>query len=131
MLLKHWEMLIGRWYGPLSFRLFIRPAVAAILAIRAGLADARAGRPPYGWTIVTHARRRWDLIQDGWRDIAKLFFAALMIDILYQIIVFHWLHPAQSVLVAATLALPAYFFLRGPANRIARLAFKYRRRAEP
>jgi hypothetical protein len=45
-LLHHREMLIGRWYGPLSFQLLVQPCVAAILSIRAGLADAQAGWPP-------------------------------------------------------------------------------------
>jgi hypothetical protein len=41
-----WEMLIGRTDGPLTIRLIFQPAVAAILAIRAGLKDARDGRTP-------------------------------------------------------------------------------------
>jgi hypothetical protein len=40
-----WEMHVGRAYGPLSFRFIIQPTVAAVIAIRAGLEDARAGRP--------------------------------------------------------------------------------------
>jgi hypothetical protein len=40
-----WEMHVGRAYGPLSFRFITQPVVAAALAIRAGLQDARAGAP--------------------------------------------------------------------------------------
>jgi hypothetical protein len=49
----HLDMLIGRVDGPLAFRIMVQPAVAALLAIRAGLRDARAGRPAYGWTVAT------------------------------------------------------------------------------
>jgi hypothetical protein len=44
-----WDMLIGREHGPLAFRLVLQPKVAALLAIRAGVRDAKAGRPPHGW----------------------------------------------------------------------------------
>jgi hypothetical protein len=42
-----WEMLIGRADGPFTLRLILQPAVAAIFAMRAGLRDAREGRPPF------------------------------------------------------------------------------------
>jgi hypothetical protein len=36
----------------MSFRLIIQPAVAAFLAIRAGWADAREGRPIFFWALA-------------------------------------------------------------------------------
>jgi hypothetical protein len=48
LLTRVWEMLIGREHGPLAFRIIIQPMVAAFLAIRTGLRDARAGRPRTG-----------------------------------------------------------------------------------
>ena len=48
-------MLIGRTDGPLTLRLIFQPTVAAILAIRAGLKDAREGRTPYLWSMFTNA----------------------------------------------------------------------------
>jgi len=42
---RFWENLAGRLSGPMNFRLVIQPTVAGILAIRAGLKDARGGRP--------------------------------------------------------------------------------------
>ena len=128
-LLHHWEMLIGRWYGPLSFRLLVQPTVAAILGIRAGLADARAGRAAYGWSVLTHSGNRLRLIRDGWKDVAKLFLVALVLDVVYQIIVLERLYPGHTILIAATLALPSYFIVRGPTNRIARSVLKRRRSA--
>ena len=47
------DQLAARVTGPMKFRLVMQPAMAAFFAIRAGLADARAGRPPYFWTIVS------------------------------------------------------------------------------
>jgi len=60
---RAWDELIGRLSGPLSFRFVIQPAVAVALAIRAGLRDARAGRPPFLWTAITDARERRGMLR--------------------------------------------------------------------
>ena len=41
------ENLVGRWGGPMSFRFLVRPAVAILFTIRAGLKDAREHEPPF------------------------------------------------------------------------------------
>ncbi|MBR0717663.1 hypothetical protein [Bradyrhizobium liaoningense] len=119
---REWGMLIGREHGPLAFRIVIQPIVAACLAIRSGVKDSRAGRPAYGWTVVTTTDpvHRRELIRKGWRDVGRLFAAAVVIDLVYEIIVFRWIYPGQVLIVAATLALPTYFLIRGLANRLAR-----------
>ena len=117
----HLDMLIGRVDGPLGFRIMVQPAVAAFLAIRAGLRDARADRPAYGWTVTTDPVQRRDLIREGWKDVWKLFTAAVIIDLIYEVIELRWIYPGQALIVAAVLALPSYFVIRGLANRVARL----------
>jgi hypothetical protein len=120
MLTRDWEMLLGRAHGPLDFRMIFQPTMAALLAIRAGLQDARAGRPPYGWTVLTQSGRRMELVRGDWKDVGRLFVAAVVIDIIYELMVFRWVYPGQPFIVAATLAVPPYLLIRGPANRIAR-----------
>src|SRR5215471_18413601 len=112
-----WDMLIGREYGPLAFRIIIQPTVAALVAIRAGLRDAREGRSAYGWTVTTDPVHRSELLWQGWKDVGRLFAAAVIIDLVYEVIVFRWIYPGQALIVAATLALPPYFLIRGLANR--------------
>lgn len=119
--LEHdWALLVGREHGPLAFRMVLQPLVAAVLAVRAGLRDADAGRPAFGWTFVTDPAQRRSLAREGWGDVGRLFCVAVVIDVIYQIIVFHWIYPIQSLVVAAILAIPSYFLVRGLANRIAR-----------
>jgi hypothetical protein len=122
LLMREWDMLIGREHGPLAFRIVIQPIVAAFLAIRSGVRDARAGRPAYGWTVVTttDSVHRRELIRKGWTDVGRLFVAAVIIDLIYEIVVFRWIYPGQALIIAATLALPTYFLLRGLTNRLAR-----------
>ena len=37
LLARVWENLIGRLHGPLTFRLFLQPLTAAVIATRAGI----------------------------------------------------------------------------------------------
>jgi hypothetical protein len=120
LMTRIWEMLIGREHGPLAFRLVILPTVAALLAIRAGLRDARAGRPAFGGAFFTHSRHRLERLRAGWNDLARLFAAAVIIDLIYEIYVFRWIYPGQALIVAAIVAFPSYMLVRGLANRIAR-----------
>ena len=78
------EDVIGRVTGPMSFRLVLQPAIATFLAIKAGLQDAREGRAAYFWALVHDAAHRRQLLQDGWKSIAKVFVIALVLDSVYQ-----------------------------------------------
>jgi hypothetical protein len=114
------EMLIGRAHGPFAFRLILQPLAAILIACRAGLRDARAGRPAYGWAIFSHPDDRWALLREGWQELARVFVVAVAVDLVYEVIVFHSIHPGQSLIVAALLALAPYPLIRGLVNRIVR-----------
>jgi hypothetical protein len=118
MITRGWQELIGRDAGPLHLRLVIQPVMAGIFAIRSGLKDARERRPVFFWTVVLDPAQRSDLLRQGWKDVGKLFIAAIILDVIYQIIVFHWLYPVQSLIVAMTLAIVPYPVVRGLTNRI-------------
>ena len=113
-----WENLGGRVGGPLTFRLILQPLVASILAIRAGIKDARDGRPAYFWAILTDAANRSDLLRDGWKSVAKVFTLAAIIDVVYQLIVFKWVYPLEVLILAFLLACLPYLAIRGPVNRL-------------
>jgi hypothetical protein len=119
MLARVWENLGGRIGGPLSFRLLLQPTIAVFLAVKAGLADAQAGKPPYLWTIATNPDDRRDLLRHGWKSVAKVFAMAVVIDVVYQLIVARWVYPLESLIVAFILACVPYLLVRGPVNRIA------------
>ncbi len=65
-------------------------AVAAIFAIRAGWRDAREGRPPYLWSVFTHAATRHDLLRQGWADVGKVFIVAVVLDLTYELFAYRW-----------------------------------------
>jgi hypothetical protein len=117
---QHWDMLISRPYGPLAARLIIQPLVAAIFGVRAGLVDARARRSPYGWLVITGEDHRRALLRGGWLDIRRVFFAAFLVDVIYELIELHWIYPGQAIIVAAAVALPSYALVRSWTNRLTR-----------
>ncbi len=120
LLTRIFENLIGRVSGPMKFRLILQPLMATIFAIRSGLKDAKGGRPAYFWALFTDSAHRQDLLRDGWKSVGRVFILAIIIDVVYQFIVFRWVYPVEALLVAAILAFIPYLLIRGPANRIAR-----------
>ena len=113
--------LTGRVGGPMSFASSCKPAMAAFFACRAGLTDARTGRPPYFWAMLKNPAHRRDLLREGWKDVAKVFAIAVVLDAVYQLIQLRWIYPLQALIVAFTLAFLPYLVLRGPVARLARL----------
>jgi hypothetical protein len=100
--------------------LVLQPLAAAIIACRAGVRDAQAGRPAYGWAVVTNPVDRHELLREGWKELARVFTVAVVVDLTYEVIVFHRIYPGQSLIVAALLALLPYPLFRGSLNRIVR-----------
>lgn len=111
---------MARVGGPMTFRLILQPTMAALLALRAGLKDAREGRPPYLWTVLTDPARRAGLLREGWKSIARVFFLAVIMDLIYQWIMQQWIYPLETLVVAIVLAVAPYLLLRGPVNRLVR-----------
>jgi hypothetical protein len=112
--------LAARVSGPMKFRLVLQPAMAAFFAIRAGLADARAGKPPYFWGLVSDPGQRDAMLKDGWKSVGRVFILALVLDVVYQIIVLHFVYVGEAIIVAFVLAILPYLILRGLVTRLAR-----------
>ena len=112
--------LLDRVSGPMKFRLVLQPLMAAIFAIVAGLKDAKEGRPPYFWTVVSDPSQRAYMLRDGWKSVGKIFVLAVVLDVIYQIVVLRFVYPGEVIFVAFLLAIVPYLILRGLVNRIAR-----------
>jgi predicted LPLAT superfamily acyltransferase len=111
--------LAARVSGPMKFRMVLQPAMAAFFAIRSGLADARVGKSPYFWALVTEPAQRKDLIKDGWKSVGRVFILALLLDVVYQIIILHFVYIGETIIVAFVLAIVPYLILRGLVTRLA------------
>lgn len=121
MLLNVLTELLGRSSGPLHARLFLQPTIAVVLAIRAGLRDARSGNPAFLWGITAaSSTERRPLIQSAWQDLAKMLVVAVAIDVVYTLVVLHAIRPVQTLIVVVALAVVPYTVARGLTNRVMR-----------
>jgi hypothetical protein len=120
ILSRQWSDLMARPSGPMSFRFLLQPTMAAIAAIRDGRIDARTGRSPYFWTILTHAGERAARVREGFTSTARIIFLGLAMDAIYQFIAFRKFYPGEAIIIALALAVLPYFLIRGPAARITR-----------
>ncbi len=121
MIGRGWENFLARPNGSLSLRFYIQPTMASLLALRAGIEDAKQGRQGYLWAILTRPERRLQLLHEGWRGAMTPFLLALVLDCIYQIMTIRFVYPLELLFTATLLALVPYALLRGPFNRLARL----------
>ena len=113
------EQLLGRASGPLRLRLVMMPTVVTILAIRAGLKDAREGNPAFLWAIIANPDRRRQRFLSVCKDVARIFVVALVLDTAYQLIVLRAFYVLQTLIVAVACAIVPYVMFRGPVTRVA------------
>lgn len=101
-------------------RFYLQPAVAALIAIRAGIKDARERRPGYFWAALVHSNSRAELLRSGLKDIRVPLIVAALLDAIYQIITNGQIYILELLFTTLLLALLPYLLLRGPVNRIVR-----------
>src|SRR3979490_469212 len=83
---RGWENFLARPTGSLNLRFILQPTIASLLALRAGMKDAKEGRPAYLRAAVTNAEHRGQLIHGGWKDMRIPFLVAATLDAIYQVI---------------------------------------------
>ena len=114
------ENLLGRASGPMHFRLILQPLMATIFAFLAGRKDAAAGNPAFLMEFITNPDERGRLMRSAWKDVGKVFVLALVLDGVYQFIVFKAFHPVETLVVGVVLAILPYIVFRGPFTRLLR-----------
>jgi hypothetical protein len=119
---RGWANFLARPSGPLNIRFLLQPTVAALMAVRAGIEDARLARPAFLWIALTDPRQRWPSIQSGWKDVRNVFLIAATLDAIYQLTVQQFIYPLELLFTSALLAVVPYCVLRGPVSRVARRA---------
>jgi hypothetical protein len=112
--------LLARPSGPLAIRFLIQPAMSTIFAIRDGIKDAREGRSPYFWTVMTDPAERGARLKEGVSATAKIMILAIVLDAVYQFRVLGTFYPGEAIVIALLLAFIPYLLIRGPVARIAR-----------
>jgi hypothetical protein len=116
-----WRDILDRPGGPMTFRFILQPAMALIAALRDGVKDARVGRKPYFWSLIRGAPEgRIELLWEGLISTARIIILGIVMDSIYQWVVFKTFYPGQAGVIAILLAFVPYLLLRGPFGRLAR-----------
>jgi hypothetical protein len=92
--------------------------MAAITAWRDGARDARTGRSPYLWTMLTDRAEAGGRLHEGLVSTGRILLLGLTMDVIYQALVFETFHPGETSIVTILLAFLPYALLRGPAARL-------------
>jgi hypothetical protein len=114
------EDLPKRLTGPGRFRFVLQPLVATLLGIRSGVADARAGRPPYLLGLATDRERRRELARDGLSTVANLVLVGVLLDSVFQWMILGASYPGPALIVGPVLITAPYVIARALANRLTR-----------
>src|SRR5262249_19280886 len=81
-----WYQELARASAPMKFRFVLQPLMAALVAIRDGRKDARAGRSPYIWALLGEPRERRARLNRGLNATARIVVLGLVMDVIYQLI---------------------------------------------
>ena len=115
-----WSDIAARPGGPMTFRFVLQPCMAAIAAYHDGAKDARLGRSPYLWSVLTRSEDGSGRLREALTATARIILLGLVMDGVYQATVLKTFYPGEMLLVAILLAFLPYVLLRGPFARLAR-----------
>ncbi|MDR3413887.1 MAG: hypothetical protein P4L87_23485 [Formivibrio sp.] len=113
------EELLQRFTGPGRLRFILQPMVAILLGIRGGLADAKAGNPPYLFWLLFGAGCRRELLRSIVAAIRNILAVGIIMDIVFQLIINHSVHPGAALLVGPIFICFPYALSRALTARMA------------
>ena len=118
---RFFQDMLARLSGPGRLRFLFQPTVAIILGARDGWKDARSGSAPFLWALVCSGDRRFTLLRSAFTSVQDLVLLAILLDIVFQFLIFHNVHPGAALLLGPILITTPYALSRAFSNRIARL----------
>jgi hypothetical protein len=114
------QELPQRFTGPGRFRFILQPIIAILVGIRGGRADAKAGNPPYLFGLFSAAGPRRELLRSGALAIRNLVAAGIILDVVFQLPIYHSVHPGAALLIGPILICVPYVLSRALTTRLAR-----------
>ena len=114
------EELPRRFSGPGRFRFLLQPALAIFQGARGGMADARAGNPPYVFGLLFAAGRRRELLRSGAATISTLLAMGIILDVIFQLVLYRAVHPGAALVIGPILISVPYAVSRALTTRLAR-----------
>ena len=104
--------------GPFRFRLIVQPVMAAILGVRAGVADAKSGMSPFILGLLTRRAVSKSHVKTALRHLTVPVLIATVLDALVQYIMFGHIRPLTALIVGTLLMSTPYSLARALSNRV-------------
>ena len=117
---RFWDDIRGRWDGPMTFRYYLQPTMAAIAALHDGIRDARLGHRSFFWTALWDHTQRAGRLRQGLHSVSRIVLLGISMDVIYQHKALHRFYPVEAVMIAILLAVLPYFVFRWIVERVAR-----------
>lgn len=114
------EDLPRRLTGPGRMRFVFQPLVAITLGTKAGVADARSGRPPFLLAVIAHRHHRGQMLAEGFRELINIALVGILLDTVSQWLILGVAHPGAALVVGPVLIAIPYAVSRALTNRVAR-----------
>lgn len=121
ILTRFWTDLMSRPNGPYAFRFLLQPVMGIVAAVLDGIKDAKTGRSPYFWTILSDPVKRSKRLREGMKATTRILLLGVVLEALYQFKMFGMFYIGEALVIIFFLAFLPYLLTRGPAARIARL----------
>jgi len=114
------EELPKRFSGPGRLRFILQPLLATMLGVRAVLDDAKEGNPPYLFGLLFAGGYRRELLRSAWAAIRTLLAMGIILDVIFQIVLYQEVHPGAALLVGPILICTPYALSIGLTTRLVR-----------
>jgi len=116
---RFFQDVLARLSGPGRLRFIFQPTVAIFLGMRGGIKDAEQGLPPFLWALAFHGEHRRKLLRNALLSIRDLIAIAILLDMISQFLIFHYVRPGAALLVGPVLITLPYSLARALSNRVA------------
>jgi ABC-type uncharacterized transport system permease subunit len=115
---RFWSDLADRIHGPMTFRFYLQPTMAALAALPDGINDARHGHKSFFWSALWNSHVSTGRLREGLIATARVVLLGLSMDVIYQTKVFNEFYPVEALMMALLLAVLPYFIFRWIVERV-------------
>ncbi|MBR1286085.1 hypothetical protein JQ597_28940 [Bradyrhizobium sp. AUGA SZCCT0177] len=116
---RFWADIFERIHGPMTFRFYLQPVMAALAALPDGIRDARLGHKSFFWSAWWDNNASAGRLREGAISTARVVLLGLSMDVIYQFKVLDRFYPAEALMMAILLAVIPYFIFRWIVERAA------------
>jgi hypothetical protein len=104
---QFFDDMYARLSGPGRLRFILQPTVAVFLGVRDGVRDYREGVLPFLW-VCFQKKLRSKAFVHAFRSIRDLVAIAIVLDVIFQFIIFDNVHPGAALLLGPVLIAVPY-----------------------